>query len=59
MTTPDEQDALTVEDYEVVAAEPMVAAIRAVDIDTVLDVSKDGDWELECPVGLDEIERVV
>lgn len=58
LLTLDEQDAFMAEEKENVAAELAVAAVPAVDVDVLLAVNKDDEWELESAVHLDELERV-
>lgn len=47
-----------VEEYEVAAAEPVVAAVLVVDNDSLSDVSKDDDWDFKSAVGVDEEKRI-
>lgn len=58
MRTPDKQVELMLKEDEVVVAKPMVAAVRTVDNDALLDASEDGDWDLKSGVALDVVERV-
>lgn len=41
------QEALIAKEEEVVAVEPVVAAIPAINNDALLDMDEDEDWELE------------
>lgn len=58
MPTLDEQDAIIVEECEVVVAKPVIAAVPIVDNGTLLDVNEDDDWNLDGAFGLGKIERV-
>lgn len=58
MPTPDEQDALTAGEEEVVAAKPADVAVPAVNVDVLLAVDTNDDWELDGTAGLDVIEHV-
>lgn len=53
----DKQIALLAMKANVVAARPALAAVPAVDNDTLLDVNEDDDWELKGAVGLDTVDR--
>lgn len=47
----DEQDAISAEDEEVVAAKSLFAALPTVNNDVWLDVNNDIDWKVEGDVG--------
>lgn len=52
------QDALMAEENEIVGAEPVIVAVLTVDVDALLNLNEDNDWELKGAVGLDEVEPV-
>lgn len=56
LPTLNKQDALTVEEDELVAVEPVVAVVAIVNIDVLLDVNENEDCGRKGAVGLDELE---